>query len=86
MLVVISIAGSAWAGQGQSVQVGDQIRDCANAADRVVSETHGRLLSVKPRENRCIVTVIVQHGEERPQKVVVRVDFTDTDSNQDNGQ
>ena len=43
-------------------------------------------LSVKPRENRCIVTVVVQNGGERPEKIVVRVDYADTDSNQDNGQ
>lgn len=85
-LVGISIAGSALAGQGQVVPVADKIQDCSNAADQVLSKTKGRLLSVRPRDNRCIVTVIVQHGEQRPEKVVVRVDYIDTDSNQENGQ
>lgn len=85
-LVGISIAGSALAGQGQAARIGDKIPDCSNAADQVLSKTKGRLLSVKPRENRCIVTVIVPHGEQRPEKVVVRVDFTDSDNNQENGQ
>ena len=86
VLVGISIAGSALAGQEQVVQFNDKIHDCSNAADRVLSKTNGRLLSVKPRENRCIVTVVVQNGGERPEKIVVRVDYADTDSNQDNGQ
>lgn len=85
-LVGISIAGSALAGQGQVVPAGDRVQDCSNAAEQVLSKTKGRLLSVKPRENRCIVTVIVPHGGERPEKVVVRVDYADGDSNQDNGQ
>ncbi|MGV1761027.1 hypothetical protein ACQZ6F_01165 [Rhizobium sp. A22-96] len=85
-LVGISIAGPVLAGQGQVVQSGDKIQDCSNAADQVLSKTKGRLLSVKPRENRCIVTVIVPHSGNRPEKIVVPVDFTDTDSNQDNGQ
>jgi hypothetical protein len=86
VLVGISIAGSALAEQGHAVQIGDRIQDCSDAADQVLSRTKGRLLSVKPRENRCIVTVIVEHGEQRPEKVVVRVDLADTNSNQVNGQ
>lgn len=64
----------------------DKIQDCSNAADEVLSKTKGWLLSVRPRENRCIVTVIVPHGEERPEKIVVRVEYADTDTNQENGQ
>lgn len=54
--------------------------------DQVLSTTKGYLLSVKPRENRCIVTVIVPHGEQRPEKVAVRVDYTNADNSQENGQ
>ncbi|ENN88115.1 hypothetical protein RHSP_39017 [Rhizobium freirei PRF 81] len=85
-LVGISVAGSALAGQGQVVPVTGKIQDCSNAADQVLSKTKGRLLSVRPRDNRCIVTVIVRHGEQRPEKVVVRVDYIDADPNQENGQ
>lgn len=84
--VGIAIAEAAIAGQGQVAQIGDKAQDCSNAVDQVLSRTKGRLLSVKPRENRCIVTVIVPHGEQRPEKIVVRVDYADTDSNQENGQ
>ncbi|MFS8049773.1 hypothetical protein [Rhizobium sp. BR 314] len=85
-LAGLSIAGVALAGQGQVIQLGDKVRDCSNAADEVLSKTKGRLLSVKPRENRCIVTVIVPHGEQRPEKVVVRVDYIDADNNTENSQ
>ncbi|MBN8952930.1 MULTISPECIES: hypothetical protein [unclassified Rhizobium] len=85
-LAGISIAGSALAGQSQVVQSTDKVQDCASAVDQVLSTTKGRLLSVKPRENRCIVTVIVPHGEQRPEKVVVRVDYNNADSGQENGQ
>ncbi len=82
----ILIAGSALAGQNQVVQSAYKIQDCSNAVDEVLTKTKGRLLSVRPRENRCIVTVIVPHGEQRPEKVVVRVDFNDKDNSQNNGQ
>lgn len=82
----ISIAGSTLAGQSQIVQSTYRIQDCSNAVDQVLSKTKGRLLSVKPRENRCIVTVIIPHGEQRPEKVVVRVDYTDADNSQEIGQ
>ncbi len=86
VLAGILIAGSALAGQSQVVQSGYKIQDCSSAVDEVLTKTKGRLLSVKPRENRCIVTVIVPHGEQRPEKVVVRVDFNDNDNSQNNGQ
>ncbi|WP_162943980.1 MULTISPECIES: hypothetical protein [unclassified Rhizobium] len=70
---------------GQS-QIAYKIQDCSNAVDEVLSKTKGHLLSVKPSDNRCIVTVIVPHGEQRPEKVVVRVDYTGTDDGQENGQ
>ncbi|GAC1045868.1 hypothetical protein thsrh120_58730 [Rhizobium sp. No.120] len=42
----------------------------------------GRLLSVKPRASCCIVTVIVPNGEQRPEKIVVRVDYNDAENGQ----
>jgi hypothetical protein len=73
------------AGQNQIAQSTYKVQDCSSAVDQVLSATRGRLLSVKPRENRCIVTVIVPHGEQRPEKVVVRVDYSNADSGQENG-
>ena len=84
ILAGISIAGSAIA--GQVAQSTYNVQDCSSAVDHVLSTTKGRLLSVKPRENRCIVTVIVPHGEQRPEKVVVRVDYSNNDNGQENGQ
>ena len=86
ILAGIWIAGSAIAGQGQVTQSTYNVQDCSSAVDQVLSTTKGRLLSVKPRENRCIVTVIVPHGEQRPEKVVVRVDYSNADNSQENGQ
>jgi len=86
ILAGILIAGSAAAGQSQNAQSAYKIQDCSSAVDQVLSTTKGRLLSVKPREDRCIVTVIVSHGEQRPEKVVVRVDYSKTDNGQENGQ
>ncbi len=74
------------AGQNQTAQSAYKVQDCSSAVDQVLSTTKGRLLSVKPRENRCIVTVIVPHGEQRPEKIVVRVDYTNADNGQENGQ
>ena len=82
ILAGISVAGSVLAGQRQ---IAYGIQDCSDAADEVLSKTKGRLLSVKFGDNRCIVTVIVPHGEQRPEKVVVRVDYTDTDGGEENG-
>jgi len=86
LILGLSISGLALAEQGKAVRAGDKIRDCSNAADEVLSKTKGRLLSVRPGENRCIVTVIVPHGEQRPEKVVVPVDYIDNDSSIENGQ
>ncbi|WP_168879529.1 hypothetical protein [Rhizobium sp. P28RR-XV] len=67
-------------------QIAYKIQDCSNAVDEVLSKTKGRLLSVKPRDNRCIVSVIVPHDDQRPEKVVVRIDYADVDDSQDNGE
>lgn len=86
LILGLSASGLALAEQGKAVRAGDKIRDCSNAADEVLSKTKGRLLSVRPGENSCIVTVIVPHGEQRPEKVVVPVDYIDNDSSIENGQ
>lgn len=86
ILAGILIASTASAGQSQIAQSTYGIQDCSNAAEQVLSKTKGRLLSVKPRENRCIVTVIVPHDKQRPEKVVVRVDYTNADNSQENGE
>lgn len=83
ILAGISIAGCASAEQSQIVQGAYRIQDCSGAVDQVLWKTKGRLLSVKPREKRCIVTVIIQHGDQRPEKVVVRVDYTDNGQGND---
>ena len=48
--------------------------DCSNAAQRVVAQTGGELLSAKPDGSSCVVTVLVPgNGNARPRKVTVRV-------------
>ncbi|MBB5045098.1 hypothetical protein [Shinella fusca] len=48
--------------------------DCSNAAQRVVAQTGGELLSAKPDGDSCVVTVLVPgNGNARPRKVTVRV-------------
>ena len=50
--------------------------DCGNAAERVVADTGGQLLSAQPAPNgkACIITVLVQgKGNERPRRVRVKV-------------
>ncbi|MBB3657269.1 hypothetical protein FHX15_002501 [Rhizobium sp. BK650] len=47
--------------------------DCSAAAQQVVEETGGQLLSVQPVGNSCIITVLVQGNGQRPRKVTVKV-------------
>ncbi|AJD40560.1 hypothetical protein C9413_16390 [Rhizobium sp. SEMIA 4085] len=47
--------------------------DCSAAAEQVVEQTGGQLLSVQPSGNTCIITVLVQGNGQRPRKVTVRV-------------
>lgn len=49
--------------------------DCGDAANKVVRDTGGQLLSAQPSNDgrTCIVTVLVQGSGERPRKVTVRV-------------
>jgi hypothetical protein len=54
--------------------ISDRILDCSDIAQQVVDKSGGRLLSVRPHDNRCTVTVLVHEDGKRPQKIVVRVD------------
>ncbi len=47
--------------------------DCSAAAQQVVEQTGGQLLSVQPSGDTCIITVLVQGNGQRPRKVTVRV-------------
>lgn len=66
--------------------ISDRILDCSDIAQQVVDKSGGRLLSVRPHDNRCTITVLVHEDGKRPEKVVVRVDSKTTPadvSNQD---
>lgn len=47
--------------------------DCSAAAQQVVEQTGGQLLSVQPSGDTCIITVLVQGNGQRPRKVTVKV-------------
>ncbi|AYG59449.1 hypothetical protein CCGE525_12065 [Rhizobium jaguaris] len=53
--------------------------DCSDIVERVLLKTKGRLLSMRPHADRCTVTVLVPRDGDRPEKVVVRVQFSDDD-------
>ena len=56
---------------GDVVQVSG---DCSAAAEQVVAQTGGELLSAQPKGDICVVTVLVPgKGNARPRKVTVRV-------------
>lgn len=68
----LTLPGPALTGSGSDVvQVAG---DCSAAAEQVVSETGGELLSAQPKGDTCVVTVLVPgKGNARPRKVTVRV-------------
>jgi hypothetical protein len=48
--------------------------DCRQAAERVVAEVGGQLLSVHESGGECVIVVLVPgNGSERPRKVTMRV-------------
>jgi hypothetical protein len=55
---------------GRLIMVGG---DCSAAAQRVVSQTGGQLLSAQPSGDTCVITVLVPSDGGRPRKVTVRV-------------
>lgn len=62
--------------------VADRVSDCSDIVDQVISRTKGRLLSIRPHDDRCTVTVLVPRDGDRPQKIVVRVQYADDDLGQ----
>ena len=59
--------------------VAERVHDCSDVAERVLLKTKGRLLSIRPHDDRCTVTVLVPRDGERPEKIVVRVQYADGD-------
>lgn len=55
-------------------------RDCSEIVDRVLEKTKGRLLSIRPHDDQCTVTVLVPREGERPEKAVFRVEYKDLDA------
>ena len=54
-------------------------RDCSEIVDRVLLKTKGRLLSIRPHDDRCTVTVLVPREGDRPEKAVFRVEYNNLD-------
>jgi len=59
--------------------VAEWVHDCSDVAERVLLKTKGRLLSIRPHDDRCTLTVLVPRDGERPEKIVVRVQYADGD-------
>ena len=47
--------------------------DCSAAAQKVVAQTGGQLLSAQPNGGTCVITVLVPSNNGRPRKVTVQV-------------
>lgn len=76
MIALPATAGPLGAGPIDSFPAVEMVQaDCNAAAQQVVAETGGQLLSVSPGPNgSCNVTVLVPgNGNERPRKVTVTV-------------
>lgn len=56
---------------------GERVVDCSDVVERVLKKSGGSLLSVRPKDNKCTVTVLVHEDGKRPYKLVVRMDSTD---------
>ncbi|MBX4970023.1 hypothetical protein ABID08_005962 [Rhizobium binae] len=50
-----------------------KIVDCAEAAEEILANNGGRLLSIRPHDDRCTIVVLVTKEGERPRKVIFRV-------------
>lgn len=61
----------------QPTFIAERISDCSDIVERVLSKTKGRLLSMRPHEDRCTVTVLVPRDGARPEKIVVREQYSD---------
>jgi hypothetical protein len=51
----------------------DRMIDCSDVVERVLEKSGGRLLSVRPHDDKCTVTVLVHEDGKRPYKLVVRM-------------
>jgi hypothetical protein len=55
----------------------DRVVDCSDVVERVLEKSGGRLLSVRPHDDICTVTVLVHEDGKRPYKLVVKMDSKD---------
>lgn len=53
-----------------------KIIDCGEAAEEILAKNEGRLLSIRPHDERCTIVVLVTKDGERPRKVIFRVPQT----------
>jgi hypothetical protein len=74
------VATATFAPRGRLTLVSDQVVDCSDIVEQVLAKSGGRLLSVRPQKDRCTVVMLVHEDGKRPHKVVVRVDYPDTDA------
>ncbi|NTJ77699.1 hypothetical protein G6M50_07785 [Agrobacterium rhizogenes] len=58
----------------QPAFVSDQPLDCADAVEKVLIKTKGRLLSFRSTKDKCIVIFLLDKEGERPEKVILKVD------------
>ncbi|MBX4949816.1 hypothetical protein HJA95_09565 [Rhizobium binae] len=50
-----------------------KIVDCGQMAEEILANNDGRLLSIRPHDDRCTIVVLVTKEGERPRKVIFRV-------------
>ncbi|MCL6707570.1 hypothetical protein M8R20_11210 [Pseudomonas sp. R2.Fl] len=76
-LIALPAAPTVPQGQNAAPRVLVQAQgDCRAAAQQVVRETGGQLLSARPSGGTCVVTVLIPaKGNERPRKVTVRINM-----------
>ncbi|MEA3535536.1 hypothetical protein [Rhizobium sp. CC-YZS058] len=77
-LLVTTLAAGLMGAAPSSVDGTDRVLrvsdDCGMAAQQVVSETGGELLSVQPTgDGECVITVLIPGNGGRPKKMTVRV-------------
>ncbi|WP_442222439.1 hypothetical protein [Rhizobium sp. 2YAF20] len=80
--VIFPIAMSSHIEAPRPIFVSDQRADCADAVDKVLMKTKGRLLSFRSSKDICTVTILLRKESERPEKIVVKVDRNATTCNE----
>nr|WP_200991947.1 hypothetical protein [Rhizobium rhizogenes]QCL10579.1 hypothetical protein pC6.5d_686 [Rhizobium rhizogenes] len=78
----IALAGAVPSEHPGLTLVAERASDCSDVVERVLLKTKGRLLSIRPHDDRCTVTVLVPRDGGRPEKIVVRVQYADGDLHQ----